>query len=165
MSVDQRNDQVTTNQLQQPNAMGGAPSQTMNVNGTIPPNQPTAPASPDTTQMPLNTRQAPATPAVPTLAPQQDPNKPHWLSSALDGVLKAATGGPVMVTNPDGTRSVAQQSRSTLGKTLIAATLAGLLAKDENRQTPYGPVRDYSGTGANAIAAGEGVVDAMRHKP
>jgi hypothetical protein len=70
-----------------------------------------------------------------------------------------------MVTNPDGSRSVAQQSRRTLGSTLIAATLAGLLSKDEYVQTPYGIRRDYSGTGANAAAAGKNVIDEMRNKP
>jgi hypothetical protein len=80
-------------------------------------------------------------------------------------VLKSATGGDVYVTNPDGSRSVAPQSRGTLGKTLIAATLAGLLSKDEYRQTPYGPVRDWNATGANAAAAGKSAVDTMRQGP
>jgi hypothetical protein len=147
----------------------GKPDTTTDAQRMAPSASPTvAPAQPslDTTyaSQPLPTPAASNAPA-PAAAPAQDANKPHWLARALDGVLKTATGGDVYVTNPDGSRSVAPQSRGTLGKTLIAATLAGLLSKDEYRQTPYGPVRDYSATGANAAAAGKSVVEQMRNKP
>jgi hypothetical protein len=87
------------------------------------------------------------------------------LSRALDAVLKTATGGDVYYTDPTGQRKLAPQSRGTLGKTLIAATLAGLLSKDEYRQTPYGPVRDFTGTAGNAMAASQAKVNEMRNRP
>src|SRR6266496_341261 len=96
------------------------------------------------------------------VAPQ---SKFHPLAGALDAVLKNATGGDVYYTDPQGQRKLAPQSRGTLGKTLIAATLAGLLAKDEYRQTPYGPTRDYTGTAGNAMEASQGVTEKMRQAP
>jgi hypothetical protein len=105
---------------------------------------------------------------VPTQPTTQSPapqNQPHPLSRALDAVLKGATGGDVYYTDPSGQRKLAPQSRGTLGKTLIAATLAGLLAPDKYRDTPYGPVRDFSGTAANAADASLSKVNEMRNRP
>jgi len=112
------------------------------------------------TPQPQMPTQAPAAPAA---APATAPQKAH--QSILNHILTMATGGDTYYTDENGQRKIAPQSSGTLGKTLIAATLAGLLSKDEYRQTPYGPVRDYSGTGANAVAAAQGVTDKMRQAP
>jgi hypothetical protein len=101
----------------------------------------------------------PSGPATPAAAPQ---NKPHPLAGALDAVLKQATGGDVYYTDPQGNRKLSPQSRGNLGKTLIAATLAGMLAPDSYRQTPYGPVRDYNGTAGNAASAASDVIQKRR---
>jgi len=119
------------------------------------PNAPQPPAAPTSTQQSTQVNSAAAPPA----------NQPHPLSRALDAVLKGATGGNVYYTDATGQRKLAPQSRGTLGKTLIAATLAGLLSKDEYRQTPYGPVRDFNGTGGNAMAASQAEVQKMRQAP
>lgn len=136
------------------------PNQTQQTQQPAPPSMD---VNADTTAMPT----FPAATAMPTLAPQQqqNPSQPHPLSRALDAVLKSATGGDVYYTDPNGERKLAPQSRGTLGKTLIAATLAGLLAKDEYRQSAYGPVRDFAGTAGNAAAASVGVVNAARKRP
>lgn len=89
----------------------------------------------------------------------------HPLAHALDSVLKQGTGGDVYYTDENGQRKLAPQSRGTLGKTLIAATLAGLLSKDQYRDTPYGPVRDYTGTMGNASEAAQSKVNEMRNRP
>ncbi len=80
-------------------------------------------------------------------------------------MLKGSTGGDVYYTDQNGQRKLAPQSRGTLGKTLIAATLAGLLSKDSYRETPYGPVRDWNGTAANANEAGQAKINEMRSRP
>ena len=83
----------------------------------------------------------------------------------LNHILTMATGGDTTYIDANGVQQKAPQSTATLGKTLIAATLAGLLAKDEYTPTPYGPRRDFAGTGANAMAASGAVVDKMRQQP
>lgn len=95
-------------------------------------------------------------------APAAQQNKPHPLAGALDAVLKQATGGDVYYTDPQGNRKLSPQSRGNLGKTLIAATLAGMLAPDSYRQTPYGPVRDYNATAGNAAGAASEVIQKRR---
>lgn len=102
----------------------------------------------------------PSGPAAPVAAAPQ--NKPHPLAGALDAVLKQATGGDIYYNDAEGNRKLAPQSRGNLGKTLIAATLAGLLAPDSYRQTPYGPVRDSSATAGNAASAASGVIQNRR---
>lgn len=142
----------------------GTPDTTTDAQRMAPPAA--APASPDMSQAPLDNPQSPVTPAAgapPAAAPQD--NKPHPLASALNAVLKGATGGDVYYTAPDGTRKLAPQSNATLGKTLIAATLAGLLSKDDYRETKFGPVRDFAGSAGNAAEAASGVVNAARNKP
>src|SRR6266568_3133492 len=129
--------------------------------------QPQAPAVNDVAPQPQNPNISPVAPVTPTLAPQASPTPPHHnpLGGIMDSILKRSTGGDVYVTNPDGTRTLAPQSRGTLGRTLIAATLAGLLSKDEYRQTPYGDVRNFAGSAANAAEASQNVVGQMRAKP
>lgn len=116
---------------------------------------------------------APA-PAVATLAPQPAAQpaapapaaQPHPLARALDAVLKSATGGDAFYTDPEtGERKLAPQSRGTLGKTLIAATLAGMLAPDKYRETPFGPVRDYTGTAGSAMQASQAALEKARQRP
>lgn len=138
------------------------------------PNDNTTPAFLQTPDVQSDTSQAPAAPPAPP-ASQQVPAaqpvppqqaKPHPLARALDAVLKSATGGDVYYTDPDtGERKIAPQSRGTLGKTLIAATLAGMLAPDKYRETPYGPVRDFSGSATNAFEQSDAVMQRARNKP
>lgn len=135
---------------------GIAPTTTSTVDGTIPTPDSSAPVTP--------AAGAP-TSGAPAATPVTPSNKPHPLASALDAVLKSATGGDVYYTDPIGQRRIAPQSRGTLGKTLVAATLAGLLSKDEYRQTPYGPVRDFSGSAGNALEASQNVINQRRAQP
>ena len=104
---------------------GIAPTTPSSVDGTIQSNAP-APPQPIQSNQPAMTPTTPTTPAAPAAAAPAA-NRPHPLARALDAVLKSATGGDVYYTDPQGNRQLAPQSRGQLGKTLIAATLAGLL--------------------------------------
>ena len=139
---------------------GIAPTTPSSVDGTIQPNAP-APVPPN---QPATTPTTPTTPAAPA-ANVPAPNRPHPLARALDAVLKSATGGDVYYTDPQGNRQLAPQSRGQLGKTLIAATLAGLLAPDKYRQTPYGPTRDWTGTAGSAMEASQNAFNQRRAQP
>jgi ribosomal protein S13 len=100
----------------------------------------------------------PQTPSTtPTLAPQATPPSLH--ARLFDGILKTMSGGPVMVTDPvTGQRRQVPQSRSSMGKAIVAAALSGMLVPNSYRETPYGPTNDYSATGANAAQAGKNVI-------
>jgi hypothetical protein len=155
MSVDEQGitpDQLTDQQARIADAQRMAPADSVPQTA---PNQ----ASPAPAATPANP--ATATPA-PTMA---SASAPHPLSRALDAVLKSATGGDVYYVDANGQRQKAPQTRGNLGKTLIAATLAGLLSKDEYRQTPYGPVRDWTGTAGNAMEASNKVLAERRAQP
>ncbi len=123
-----------------------------------------APSAPASTAVNGAPQTSPLSPA-PTPTPAPATQKPHPLAHALDAVLKQATGGDVYYTDPQGQRKLAPQSRGTLGKTLIAATLAGLLAPDKYRQTPYGPATDWNGTAASAVGAATAKTKEMRNRP
>lgn len=111
----------------------------------------------------------PTTPTTPTPAPGAAAPAPqpqqHPVMRVMDSILKGATGGDVYYTDENGQRKLAPQSRGTLGKTLIAATLAGLLAPDKYVQTPYGPRRDFTGSAGNAMEASQNVVNEARQQP
>jgi hypothetical protein len=65
------------------------------------------------------------------------------------------TGGPVRIVGPNGDIQEVPQSRTTMGKSIVAAALAGLMTPSHYRETPYGPVRDYSADMAGAAQAGQ----------
>jgi hypothetical protein len=126
------------------------------------PQAPQAQPSPDMQQAPLDNRQALVNPAQ-GQAPASPVQQSH--QSLLNHILTMATGGDNYYTDANGQRRLAPQSSGTLGKTLIAATLAGLLAKDSYVQTPYGVRRDFAGTAGNAAEAASGVVNKARQMP
>lgn len=127
---------VTTNAPEQPNAMGGAPTTTMNVDGQVTPNPP-APAAPSAPA--ANAPVASAAPSAPAAAPAQ-PTPRHLSSRIFDGVLRTLSGAPQFVTQTDPatgetTRVPVQQTRGQLGKSILAGALAGMFggmdARDE----------------------------------
>ena len=56
---------------------------------------------------------------------------------------------------PNGDIQEVPQSRTTMGKSIVAAALAGLMTPSHYRETPYGPVRDYGADMAGAAQAGQ----------
>lgn len=148
---------VTTNAPQQPNAMGGAPTTTQDVNGTIQPNPQTA--APNTPSANPQANPTTATPATNQPgAPAPGATKPHPISRIFDSILKTASGGPIYVNDPvTGERREVQQSKGSMARAITAAALAGLFAKPEYRQTPFGPARDEAATMSNAFNAGKDV--------
>ncbi len=143
-------DTVTTNAPQAPNAMGGAPTTTQNVDGEIQPrdvSQPTQPTQPTQSTQPTTPAQpnAPAQPVRPA-QPQQPPTARGLHSSIFDGVLKTLGGGTQYINKTDPTTGETtqvpiQQSRGQLGKSIIAGAIAGMFggmgARDaEGRHDP-----------------------------
>lgn len=149
-------------------------------NGGVPP------AATDTTQNPSGTPQtapAQATPAAaPTPAPApanvpgspdanakvaggttQNQVSPH--AQLFDKILKTMTGGDIKVVNPDGTVRTVQQSRGQMGRAIVAAALAGFMTPTKYRDTPYGPVVDYSASAAAAGQAGQQSIKNYRNAP
>ena len=87
--------------------------------------------------------------------PQQQPNQPSLHARIFDKILRGMTGGPVRIVGPNGDIQEVPQSRTTMGKSIVAAALAGLMTPSHYRETPYGPVRDYSADMAGAAQAGQ----------
>lgn len=148
--------EVTTNAPQNPNPMGGAPTTTMNVDEGLKPSNTviTTPTSNSTDQTRvvtpagMNYRQPVAT------APQPQSVQPHPISRMFDGILKNLSG-PITVTDPvTGERREVPQSRSNMGKSILAAALSGLMTPNSYRDTPYGPVNDIAGNIAAGTKAG-----------
>src|SRR5271166_1687675 len=170
--------EVTTNAPQQPNAMGGAPTTTQDVNGQIQPrtadqlaagtspDQKTA-GTPDVSQSAANAQnQTDGGKNPPPTTQPQTQNQPHPVSRIFDGILKTMTGGPVMYTDPNGVRREAPQSRGTMAKSIVAAALAGLMTPTQYREGAFGSrVEDFGATAGGAAAAGKGVMEAYRNKP
>src|SRR5208337_2547300 len=169
--------EVTTNAPQQPNAMGGAPTTTQDVNGQIQPrtadqlaagtspDQKTA-GTPDVSQSAANQQNQTDGGKNPPPAAQTQQPKPHPISRIFDGILKTMTGGPVTYIDANGQKQVAPQSRGTMAKSIVAAALAGLMTPTQYREGAFGTkVEDFGATAAGAAQAGKGVMDAMRNKP
>ena len=77
------------------------------------------------------------------------------MSKIFNGILKTMSGGPIVVTDPvTGARREVPQTKSQMGRAIVAAALAGLMTPNQYRDTPYGPVRDSSNTASAAMAAG-----------
>jgi hypothetical protein len=151
---------VTTNPPQQPNAMGGAPTTTMNVDGQITPNPSTV--TPNTTSANPQTNPAAATPATnqpttpTTPAAQPSQNQPHPVSKMFDNILKTISGGPIYVNDPvTGQRREVQQSKGSMARAITAAALTGLFTPNQYRPGPFGgSVLDKGNTMAAAGQAG-----------
>src|SRR5208337_5026681 len=169
--------EVTTNAPQQPNAMGGAPTTTQDVNGQIQPrtadqlaagtspDQKTA-GTPDVSQSAANNQNQTDGGKNPPPAAQTQQPKPHPMSRIFDGILKTMTGGPVTYLDANGKQQVAQQSRGAMGKAIVAAALAGLMTPTQYREGAFGSrVEDFGATAGGAAAAGKGVMEAYRNKP
>src|SRR5580692_7917486 len=148
---------VTQNPPEQPNAMGGAPTTTSNVDGTITPNPTTA--APDTTSANPQTNPttaAPATNQPTTPAAQPSQNQPHPVSKMFDNILKTISGGPIYVNDPvTGQRREVQQTKGSMARAITAAALSGLFTPNQYRPGPFGgSVLDKGNTMAAAGQAG-----------
>lgn len=160
---------VTQGTPQQPNAMGGAPTTTSNVDGTLtarevpqPSPQPTASNQPSPNPSASVPNAAPSNAAPVTHTPA--PNQPSLHARMFDGILKTMSGGPIRVMQTDPTTGETRQvevpqSRSSMGKAIVAAALTGLMTPPRYRDTPYGPAPDPQASMASAFQAGKGVVD------
>jgi hypothetical protein len=152
---------VTQNPPEQPNAMGGAPTTTSNVDGTITPNPTTA--APDTTSANPQTNPTTAAPPItqPTTQPttpaaQPSQNQPHPVSKMFDNILKTISGGPIYVNDPvTGQRREVQQTKGSMARAITAAALSGLFTPNQYRPGPFGgSVLDKGNTMAAAGQAG-----------
>jgi hypothetical protein len=77
------------------------------------------------------------------------------MSKIFNGILKTMSGGPIVVTDPTtGARREVPQTKSQMGRAIVAAALAGLMTPTQYRNTPYGPVADPGNTMAAAGQAG-----------
>lgn len=91
--------------------------------------------------------------------------QPHPVSKMFDSILKTISGGPIMVTDPDGQRREIPQSRGSMARAITAAALAGLFAPNAYRPGAFGgTVRDPQGTMSNAAQAGKAVFDTRQAK-
>lgn len=118
------------------------------------PTTPTPTPAPQASQTPQTTP-APAAPA--TLSPNNDQGKPKTRGEWFASILKHVTPSqPVITTNPDGTQTVRNVATpASLGKTLIAGALAGMMTPTTYRSGAFGPIADTQATAANAFAAGQ----------
>lgn len=154
---------VTQNPPQQPNAMGGAPTSTSSVDGQVTPNQP----QPQTGAFPdAVAKVAPgAQDQVPSGQVTNTPNKPSMHARIFDQILKGMTGGDIKIVNPDGSVSSQPSTRASMGKSIVAAALTGLMSPPQYRQGEYGPIRDFQASGAQAFQNGEKLGEEMKQKP
>lgn len=129
---------------------------TQQLQQTAQPNQPTQPVQPtqtQPTQPPIQQTQPPIPKVSPTTQSQQ--GTPSLHARIFDKILKGMTGGPQRIVDENGNVQEVPQSRATMGKSIVAAALAGLMSPSHYRDTPYGPVRDYSADMAGAAQAGQ----------
>ena len=96
--------------------------------------------------------------------PQQQQPQPSIHATIFDKILKGMTGGPVYGVDAAGNRVEIPQSRSMLGKSIVAAALTGLFTPSEYRKGPYGPVLDRGASAGAAFQAGKGVMDTARQQ-
>lgn len=102
---------------------------------------------------------APATPAQPNAqpqAPKASPNARHL--NTYDTILRMITPPAPQYVDPQGNIQSVPQTRGSLGRTVLASVLAGMMSPTQYRDTPYGPVVNGSATAAGAFAAGQGVI-------
>jgi hypothetical protein len=102
---------------------------------------------------------APATPAQPNAqpqAPKASPNARHL--STYDTILRMITPPAPQYVDPQGNIQSVPQTRGSLGRTVLASVLAGMMSPTQYRDTPYGPVVNGSATAAGAFQAGQQVI-------
>lgn len=122
--------------------------------GSIVTGQPPAPTAAPTTQPPV--AQTAGQPAQPQAAQGQPPITPHQAHVSLyDRVLRGITGPGQTIVAPDGSL---QKTGPSLGKSIVASVVSGLLTPTAYRQGNFGPVVDTQATAANAFKAGQDVV-------
>jgi hypothetical protein len=143
---------MDSNDIQQP--VSGAPT-------TLPvPSQPTQ-NQPTSQPTPVPPSVFPAAQPQPPANNQQQPSdddsaqpKPSLHARIFDRILKGMSGGDIKVVAPDGSVQTVPQSRTSMGKSIVAAALTGLMTPTHYRDTPYGPVVDYGNTMADALQRG-----------
>lgn len=118
---------------------------------TIPENQaPVTPAGQPPTAAPT----ADST-AAPTQTPAGEPQSPHNDHVAMfDKILRMVNPGQTYV-DPTGKQQVVR-NRATLGNSVIASVLAGMMTPTKYREGTYGPVVSGDATAAGAYEAGKG---------
>jgi hypothetical protein len=88
------------------------------------------------------------------------------MSRLFDGILKTMTGGPITYLDANGQKQVAQPSRGSMSKAIVAAALTGLMTPDRYRQGAFGStVRDNGAVMADSFNAGKQSIEAFRNKP
>lgn len=129
------------------------------------PATPAAPASP-TTPSPASTQ--PSTPAATPSAnaPAQNQQRPVSAHARIfDKILSGISGGDIKVVNPDGSVSSYAPSKSTIGKSIVAAALTGLFTPPQYRQGAYGPIRDMGAEASASFNAGKQSMEQARQQP
>ena len=80
------------------------------------------------------------------------PNQPHL--NIYDKILRATAPPPVRYVDAQGNLQTAPQTRGSLGRSVLASVVAGLLTPTQYRQGAFGPVVDSQATAAAAFKAG-----------
>jgi hypothetical protein len=129
---------IVTPPAQAPPGVGSA------ITGGSPQGQPTAQPT------------APATPAQQPQTPKASPNARHL--NTYDTILRMITPPAPQYVDPQGNIQSVPQTRGSLGRTVLASVLAGMMSPTQYRDTPYGPVVNGSATAAGAFQAGQQVI-------
>lgn len=80
---------------------------------------------------------------------------PSLHARIFDKILKGMSGGDIKIVGPNGDIQTVPQSHASMGKSIVAAALTGLMTPTHYRNTPYGPVIDYSATMADSMQRGQ----------
>ena len=112
------------------------------------------------------TAQPNAAQPIPTTVAGQ-PNQPNAAQPAPDPhevqggmftkILRGLTP-PTRYIDPSGNVQEMPQTKTSMGKTIVAAVLSGMFTKNSYHEGAYGPVLDRQATAADAFNAGQGVV-------
>jgi hypothetical protein len=138
-----------------------------------------AASQPQPAQPPVTPAAATPTPAVPTqAAPTAAPTQPDPYASArpmnvpadphdahvsmFDKILRLVNPGQTYV-DPSGNQQVVR-NRASLGNSVIASVLAGMMTPTKYREGTYGPVVSGDATVADAYQAGKGQQTAQNEK-
>jgi len=81
------------------------------------------------------------------------PNQPHL--NLYDKILRATAPPPVRYVDAQGNQQTVPQTRGSLGRSVLASVLAGMMVKPQYREGAFGPVYDSQATNANAFKAGQ----------
>jgi hypothetical protein len=121
--------------------------------GQPPTGQPTAQPTPNAAQpIPTTAAGQPNQPNAAQSQPAPDPNAAHV--SLYSQILRGLTPRVPYV---DASGNVQQQPVS-IGKTVVAAAIAGMLSKPNYRMGSYGPIRDTQADASDAFQAGQNVI-------